>query len=115
LIITSYAEYKDQLLALGVIPGAPGSETQALASLKADLDIEKDARVAAQVEADVLSWAVRDRKVSANKFATQIPILEDKDKHLEDKVMEGLKEVRARELCLEHTTQANDNYQKEVT
>jgi hypothetical protein len=115
LIITSYAEYKDQLLALGVIPGAPGSETQALASLKADLDIEKAARVAAQVKADVLSWAVRDRKVSANKFATQIPILEDKVKHLEDKVMEGLKEVRARELCLEHTTQANDNYQKEVT
>jgi chromosome segregation ATPase len=27
LIITSFAEYKDQLLALGVIPGAPGSET----------------------------------------------------------------------------------------
>jgi chromosome segregation ATPase len=27
LIITSFAEYKDQLLALGVIPSAPGSET----------------------------------------------------------------------------------------
>jgi hypothetical protein len=47
-------------------------------------------------------------------FATQISTLEDKVKHLEDKVVEGLKEVRARELCLEHTTQANDNYQKEV-
>jgi hypothetical protein len=43
LIITSFAEYKDQLLALGVIPGAPGSETQALASFKADLDAEKAA------------------------------------------------------------------------
>jgi hypothetical protein len=30
-------------------------------------------------------------------------------KHLEDKVVEGLKEVRAHELYLERTTQANDN------
>jgi hypothetical protein len=63
LIITSFEEYKDQLLALGVIPGAPGSETQALASLKADLDVEKVARVTTQVEADILSRAVRDLKV----------------------------------------------------
>jgi hypothetical protein len=115
LIITSFAEYKDQLLTLGVIPGAPGSETQALANLKADLDAEKVARVTAQVEGDVLSWAVCDLKVSADRFATQIPTLEDKVKHLEDKVVEGLKEVRAQELCLERTTQANDNYKKEVS
>jgi hypothetical protein len=69
----------------------------------------------AHVEADVLSRVVRDLKISADKFATQIPTLEDKVKHLEDKVVEGLKEVSARELCLEHTTQVNDNYQKEVT
>jgi hypothetical protein len=37
-------------------------------------------------------------------FATQIRTLEDKVKHLEDKVVEGLKEIRARELCLERTT-----------
>jgi chromosome segregation ATPase len=114
LIITSFAEYKDQHLALGVIPGALGSETQALASLKADLDAEEVARVTAQVKADVLSRAVHDLKVSVDRFATQIPTLEDKVKHLEDKVVEGLKEVRACELCLECTTQANDNYQKEV-
>jgi hypothetical protein len=114
LTLTSFVEYKDQLLALGVTPGAPGSETQALASLKADLDAEKATRVTAQVEADVLSRAVRDLKVSADRFTTQIPILEDKVKYLEDKVVEGLKEVSARELCLERTTQANDNYQKEV-
>jgi hypothetical protein len=82
--------------------------------LKADLDAEKVAQVAAQVEANVLSRAVHDLKVCANRFATQIPTLEDKVKHLEDKVVEGLKEVRARELCLECITQANDNYQKEV-
>jgi chromosome segregation ATPase len=110
-----FAEYKDQLLALGIIPGAPGSEAKALANLKVDLDEEKAARVATQVEVDVLSRAVHDLKVFADRFATQIPTLEDKVKHLEDKVVEGLKEVRAWELCLERTTQANYNYQKEVT
>jgi hypothetical protein len=41
--VTSFAEYNDQLLALGVIPGAPGSEAKALADLKMDLDEEKAA------------------------------------------------------------------------
>jgi hypothetical protein len=53
-------------------------------------------------------------KVSTDRFSTQIPTLEDKVKHLEDKVVEGLNEVRAWELYLEHTTRANDDYQKEV-
>jgi hypothetical protein len=41
------AEYKDQLMALGVIPGALGSEAKAFADLKADLDEEKATRVVA--------------------------------------------------------------------
>jgi hypothetical protein len=41
------AEYKDQLMALGVIPSAPGSEAKAFADLKADLDEEKATRVVA--------------------------------------------------------------------
>jgi hypothetical protein len=36
-----FAKYKDQLLALGVIPYVPGLEARALADLKADLDEEK--------------------------------------------------------------------------
>jgi hypothetical protein len=110
-----FAEYKDQLLALGIIPDAPGLEAQPLANLKEDLDEEKATQVVAQVEADIPSQAVYDLKVSADRFATQIPTLEDKVKHQEDKVVAGLKEVRAQELCLECTTQANDNYKKEVT
>jgi predicted nucleic acid-binding Zn-ribbon protein len=98
-------------MALAIIPGAPGSKAKAFIDLKADLDEEKAARVTAQVEADVLSQAVQDLKISVDRFATQIPTLEDKVKHLEDKVVEGLNEVRARELCLERTTRANDNYQ----
>jgi hypothetical protein len=109
-----FAEYKDQLMALGIIPSAPGSEEKAFADLKVYLDEEKATRVVAQDGADILSRAVRNLKVSTNRFASQIPTLEDKIKHLEDKVVEGLKEARARELCLEHTTQANDDYQKEV-
>jgi predicted RNase H-like nuclease (RuvC/YqgF family) len=101
-------------MALGVIPGAPGSEAAALVDQKIDLDEEKAARVAAQVEADVLSRAIRDLKISVDWFASQIPTLEDKVKHLEDKEVEGLNEVRAWELYLEHTTRANDEYQKEV-
>jgi hypothetical protein len=104
-------EYKDQLLTLGVIPGAPSSEAKAFANLKVDLNEEKAARVVAQIEADMLSRVVRDLKISTDRFATQIPTLEDKVKHLEDKVVEGLNEVRARELCLEHTTRANYDYQ----
>jgi hypothetical protein len=52
-------------------------------------------------------------KISIDRFAAQIPTLEDKVKHLKNKVVHGLNEVRARELCLEHTTQANDDYKKQ--
>jgi hypothetical protein len=41
-----------------------------------------------------------------------MPTIEDKVKHLENKVVDGLNEVRARELCLECTNQANDDYKK---
>jgi hypothetical protein len=51
-------------------------------------------------------------KISADRFASQIPTLEDKVKHQENKVVDGLNEVRAWELCLECTTRANDDYQK---
>jgi chromosome segregation ATPase len=65
---------------------------KAFADLKADLDEEKVARLTAQVEVDVLSRAIKDLKISADRFATQIPTLEDNVKHLEDKVEDGLKE-----------------------
>jgi hypothetical protein len=48
-----------------------------------------------------------------DRFTAQIPILKDKVKHLENKVADGLNEVRARELFLERTTRANDNYKKQ--
>jgi hypothetical protein len=52
----------------------------------------------AQFEVDVLTWVVRDLKISADRFANQIPTLEDKVKHLENNVVDGLNDVRAQEL-----------------
>jgi hypothetical protein len=54
-------------------------------------------------------------KISADKFTAQIPALEDKVKYLKNKVVDGLNEVRAQELCLERTTQVNEDYKKQNT
>jgi hypothetical protein len=56
-------------MALSVMPGASGSEEKAFTDMKAELDKEKVARVTTQVEADVLSQAVRDLKISVDRFA----------------------------------------------
>jgi hypothetical protein len=61
----------------------------------------------------VLTQAVKDLQISTDRFATRIPALEDKVKHLKDKLVDGLNEVKAWELCLECTTWANDNYKKQ--
>jgi hypothetical protein len=91
-------------VALGIIPGDLDSAAKAFADLKADLDEEKTAQFAVQVEVYLLTRVVRDLKISTDRFANQIPTLEDKVKHLENKVVDGLNQVRARELCLERTT-----------
>jgi predicted nucleic acid-binding Zn-ribbon protein len=59
------------------------------------LDKEKSARKAAQIKAGTLARAVKDLKISIDKFAAQIPTLEDQVKHIENKVVDGLNEVRA--------------------
>jgi hypothetical protein len=102
-------------MALSIILGAPDSASKPFTDLKENLDKEKIARLPAQIEVDVLSQAVKDIKISADRLTTQIPTLEDKVKHLENKVVFRLNEVRARELCLELTTRANDDYQKQIT
>jgi hypothetical protein len=63
----------------------------------------------------MLTRVVKDLKISVDMFAARIPTLEDKVKHLENKVVDGLNEVRAWELCLECTTRANDDYKKQNT
>jgi predicted nucleic acid-binding Zn-ribbon protein len=91
-------------MALGIVPDDPNSAAKAFADLKIELDKEKATWEKAQTKVDTLSRAVKDLKISSVKFAAQIPTLEEKVKHLENKVVDGLNEVRARELCLEHST-----------
>jgi phage-related tail protein len=100
-------------MALGVFPGDPNSAAKAFAGLKAELDKEKTIWKIAQIEVDTLTLAVKDLKITADKFAAQIPTLEDKVKHLENKVVDELNEVRAKELSLEHTTAMNEDYKKQ--
>jgi hypothetical protein len=100
-------------MALDVVLGDQDSGTKAFADLKIELNNEKAAQKAAQIEVDTLAQAVKDLKISTDKFAAQIPTLEDKVKYLENKVVDGLNEVRARELCLECTTRANEDYKKQ--
>jgi hypothetical protein len=54
-------------------------------------------------------------KISANKFTAQISTREDKVKHLENKAANELNEVSARELFLERTTRANEDFKKQNT
>jgi hypothetical protein len=82
-------------MALGIIPSDPNSAAKAFTDLKIELDKEKAAQKAAQIEADTMAWADRDLKIFADKFAARIPTLEDQVKHLENKVVDGLNEVRA--------------------
>jgi hypothetical protein len=106
------AEYKRQLMAHGIILGDLDSAATALASLKAELDKERSARLTAQIEVDVLTRVVKDLKIFDDRFTSQIPTLEDKMKHLENKVVDGLNEVRAQKLCLERISRTNDDYKK---
>jgi hypothetical protein len=99
-------------MALSIVPDDPNSATKAFADLKTELESEKATRKAAQIEVDTLGWVVKDLKILADKFAAQIPTLEDKVKYLKNKVVDGLNDVRAREFYLEHTTWANDGYNK---
>jgi hypothetical protein len=96
-----------------IIPGDPDSAAKAFTDLKTELDKEKAAQIANQIKIGVPTWAIKDLKISADKFAAQIPTLEDKIKHLENKGVDGLNEVRAREHCLDCTTRANDDYKKQ--
>jgi phage host-nuclease inhibitor protein Gam len=83
-------------MALGILPGDLDSTAKAFANLKTELDKEKAAREIAQIEVDTLTEAVKDVNIIANKFATQIPTLEDNIKHLENKVVDWLKKSELR-------------------
>jgi hypothetical protein len=100
-------------MALGTVLGDPDLGTNAFANLKTKLDNEKATQKEAQIDVDTPAQVVKDLKISANKFIAEIPTLEDKVIYIENQVVDGLNEVRARELYLECTTHANNDYKKQ--
>jgi hypothetical protein len=57
-------------MALGVVPGDLESASKTFANLKAELDKEKASQITGQVKIDVLTRAVKDLKISTNRFTT---------------------------------------------
>jgi hypothetical protein len=81
-------------MVLNIVPSDPNSVTKAFANLKAELDKEKATRITGQVEIDVLTRVVKNLKISADRFTRQISTLKDKIKHLKNKVVDGLNEIK---------------------
>jgi chromosome segregation ATPase len=102
-------------MALNIVPVDQDSAAKAFADLKAELAKEKAAGETVQIEITTLTRAIEGMKITTDKFAAQIPTLEDKIKYLENKVSNGLNEVRGKELSLEHTTAANEDYKKKTS
>jgi hypothetical protein len=82
--------FKEQIMALGIVPSERNSTTKAFTDLKVELEKEKAAWEMAQMEVDMLARAVKDWKFYADQFSAEIPILEEKVKHQENKVIDGL-------------------------
>jgi predicted nucleic acid-binding Zn-ribbon protein len=103
----------EQLMVLGMVPGDPDSGAKAFATLKEELAKEKVVQQTTRAKVETLTQAMGDLKISANKFAAQIPVIKDKVKHLDNNVIDGVNELRARELYLEHTTKANNDFRSQ--
>jgi hypothetical protein len=104
-------------MALDIVPSDLDSAAKAFAYLKVELEKEmekeKAARETTQAKVDTLTRAIKDLKISTDKFVAQVPILEEKVRHLGNKVIDGLNEIRAKELDQESTTKANNDYKKQ--
>jgi hypothetical protein len=81
-------------MALGIVPGDLDTTAKAFANMKVELEREKAAQEMAHAEVDTSTQAVKDLKIFADKFTAQIPILEEKVKHIDNKVVDGLNEVK---------------------
>jgi chromosome segregation ATPase len=101
----------EQLKALGVEAG--DSATESLTALKTELVEEKVVREKVQAKAMTLAQMVEDLKKSPNRFNAQIPALEEKVKHLDNKVIDTLNDAHAKELSLERVTKSNEDYKSQ--
>jgi hypothetical protein len=51
----------------------------------------------------------------ADRRVDQVPFLKEKVKHLDNKVLDSLTKLQAKELSFERTTKANDDYKSQNT
>jgi hypothetical protein len=80
-------------MALDIVPGDPNSAANAFIDLKNEFVKETAAREVAEIKVKTLTRAIGDLKISANRFVAQIPSLEVKVNHLDNKVIDGLNEL----------------------
>jgi chromosome segregation ATPase len=106
-------QFMEKLMALSVEPGDQDSVAKSLVALKSELAEEKATWEKAWVEVETLAEAIEDLKKTTSRFAAQVPTLEEKVKHLDNKVIDSLTEPYTKELSLEWTTKANEDYKSQ--
>jgi chromosome segregation ATPase len=102
--------FMEQLVAFGVKPGDQDSTTKSLAILKNELAEEKLASEKAQTDAKTLSWVVEELKKMMDQLTSYVPSLETQVETLNDTIADLNTELRARELGLERTTAAKEEF-----
>jgi peptidoglycan hydrolase CwlO-like protein len=105
----------DQLAALDVEPGDQDSAAKSLANLKNELAKKRLAQEKAQADVESLSRVVEDIKKIADQLVAHIPSLETQVKNLNDKIADLNTVLQTRELILEQTTTAKDDFQRQNT
>jgi hypothetical protein len=88
-------------MALGIVP----SDSDLAAKVFADLK-------AAQIEVDTLTQAVKGLTILMTSLLLKSSLSKRRLNTYKNKVEDGVNEVRVRELYLERTTRANDDYKK---
>jgi septal ring factor EnvC (AmiA/AmiB activator) len=107
--------FMEQLVALCVEPGDQDSAAKFNATLKNALADEKLGQEKAQMDAETLSWVVKEIKKTTNHLMAHVPSLETQVKNLNNKIVDLNTELGARELFLEQTTAAKDDFQHQST
>jgi septal ring factor EnvC (AmiA/AmiB activator) len=109
----SFVVFMEELMVLGVNPSDRDSTAKTFAGLKTKLAKEKVAQEKAENENETLARAVKDLKKTADWFAAQIPALEEKVQHLDNKVIETLNDASAKELSWERITKSNEDFKSQ--